>query len=236
MGQPHQQKEHRQEQQPPAQHGRHQNGERRDGSHLKAAQDIGFAFLHAAHPRAPQTVAQNAHYEHGADEVGDARAYPGVKHLGESEEENQREQVIEKQHAAVAQREPHIALEQGEVDSHSRKLFPVSSIKASSSDGRLMRMSASSTPFSSSHLTISTTMRAGRGVVTAIFMRGGSTVTCSVSGQLGSASSPSGVASSISMVEWASAFSRISRGVPIATMRPSSTMATRSQSFSASSM
>src|ERR1039457_6737522 len=195
------------EKHPAAQHGGHQDGERRDGSHLEAAQNIGLALLHAAHSGAPQAVAENTHHQHGADEVGDARAHSGVKQLGETEEENQREQVLEEEHAAIAQREAHIALEQREVDSHSRRLFPVSSMKASSSDGRLMRMSASSTPFSSSHLTISTTMRAGRGVVTAIFMRGGSTVTCSVSGQLGSASSPSGVASSISMVEWASAFS-----------------------------
>ena len=74
-----------------------------------------------------------------------------MKHLGEGEEENQREQVIEKQHAAIAQRQPHVVLEQREVGFHSRRLFPVSSMKASSSDGRLMRMSASSTLFSSSH-------------------------------------------------------------------------------------
>jgi hypothetical protein len=67
--------------------------------------------LHAAHPGAPQPVAQNTHDQHGADEVGDARAHAGVEQLGETEEENQREQVIEKQHAAIAQRQPHIALE-----------------------------------------------------------------------------------------------------------------------------
>ena len=73
-------------------------------------------------------------------------ACAGVKQLRESEEENQREQVIEEEHAAVAQGQPHVALEQREVGFHSRRLFPVSSMKASSSEGRLMRISASSRP------------------------------------------------------------------------------------------
>ena len=85
----------------------------------------------------------------------------GVKHLREGEKENERKQVVEEQHRAVAQGQPQVAPEQREVGSHSRRLFPVSSMKASSSDGRWMRMSTSSRPFSSSHFTISTTVRAG---------------------------------------------------------------------------
>src|ERR1035438_3718833 len=53
MGQPHQQDEHGKEEQPAADHGRHQDGERRDGSHLEAAQNIGLALLHAAHSGTP---------------------------------------------------------------------------------------------------------------------------------------------------------------------------------------
>ena len=106
-----------------------------------------------------------------------------MKHLHKREEENQGKQVIEEHHGAVAQGQPHVAPEQCQVRSHSRRLFPVSSMKASSSDGRLMRMSTSSSPFSSSHFTISTTVRAGWPVVTAILVRRWSTRHCSASRQ-----------------------------------------------------
>jgi len=101
----------RQVKQQPARHGRHQDGQRRNGRDFEAAQDVGLALLHAAHAGAPQAVAHDAHGEDGADEIGDALAGAGVKHFGEREKENQREQVIEEQHAAIASGEQHVAPE-----------------------------------------------------------------------------------------------------------------------------
>ncbi len=64
-----------------------------------------------AHARAPQSVAQDAHHQHGGDEVGDALAGPRMEQLGEREKEDEREQEIEEQHAAVAHGEPHVVTE-----------------------------------------------------------------------------------------------------------------------------
>src|ERR1039458_640742 len=203
MGQADEEEEHGEEEQPAADHGGDEDGQRGDGGDFEAAEDIGVALLHAAHTGAPESIAEDAHDEHGADEIGDASSDAGMKQFGEGEEEDEREEVIEKQHAAIAQREPHIAFEQRQVSLHSRRLFPVSSMNVSSRDGLLMRISASSTPCSSSHFTRSTTMRAGRAVVTEIRVRPWWMVALFASGQLGRVSSPRGAAVSISMVELA---------------------------------
>src|ERR1017187_3423971 len=236
MRQSHEQNRDRKVQQPSAGHGRHQDGQRRNRRDLEAAQDVGLAVRHGAHPGAPQPVAQDPHGQDGADEVRHPGSRAGVKQLRESKEENEGKQVIEEQDGAVPQRQLHVAFKYGDVGSHSRRLFPVSSMKASSSDGRLMRISASSMPASSSHLTISTMVRAGRWDVTAMRVRDSSSVTFSASRQAGSGPAATGSEHSISMTEWVSVRSWISRGVPRAMIRPSSMMATRSQSFSASSM
>src|SRR5262249_25451984 len=127
-----------------------------------------------------------------------------LEQLGKREEEDQRKQVVEKQYAAVAKRQPHVGPKQRQVRSHSRRLFPVSSMNASSREGRLMRISDSSIPWASSHLTISTTTRAGRRETTAMRVRASSTVVFSASGHWGSPAPFSGREHSTSMVAVAS--------------------------------
>ena len=93
--QPGDQRDHRQIQQQSARHRRYQNRKRRYRRHFEAAQNVGLAILHGAHARAPESVAQDAHGEHRAHEIGDALTGAGVEQFGESEEENQRENVVE---------------------------------------------------------------------------------------------------------------------------------------------
>ena len=61
------------------------------GVTLKRRRILASRSCTRAHARAPQPVAQNPHGQHGAHEVGDARARAGVKQLGEGEEEDERE-------------------------------------------------------------------------------------------------------------------------------------------------
>src|ERR1051326_8453582 len=162
---------YRQIQQPSAHHRRDQNRHRRNGSDFEAPQNIGFPLRHRAHAGAPQPIAQYPHGENSADEIGDAGAASGVEQLRKYKKENERKQVIEEEHSAVAKGQLQIALEQCDVCLHSRRLFPVSSMNASSSEGRSIRRSANSRPCASSHFTSSTTMRAGRRHVTVSFIR-----------------------------------------------------------------
>src|SRR5580704_9364060 len=188
--------------QPAAGHGRDQDGQRRNGRHLEAPQNVGLALLHGAHAGAEEPIAQNAHHQNRGHKECDALACAGVKHLGESEEEDEREKEIEEEDRAVAHREAQVVPEKRKIDFHSRRLFPVSSMNASSSDGRLMRISESSMPRSSSHFTIATIVRAGRCEMTAMRVRPSKIVGFSASGQTGSSVSPSGCAISISMTEF----------------------------------
>ena len=64
----------------------------------------------------------------------------------QQKEEDQREHVVEEQHLLVAERQPQFVLGEREVGFHSRRLFPVSSMNTSSSDGRRSCTSASSMP------------------------------------------------------------------------------------------
>src|ERR1700723_1562194 len=193
--------------QPAAGHGRDQDGERRNGRHLEAPQNVGLALLHGAHAGAPESIAQNAHHQNRGHKERDALAGSSVEHLGEPEEEEEREKEIEEENRPVAHREAQVIPEERKIDFHSRRLFPVSSMNASSSDGRLMRISESSMPWSSSHFTMATIVRAGRREVTAMCVRPSKIFALSASGQTGSSVSPSGCAISISMTELESVLS-----------------------------
>jgi len=73
-----QQHDHGEVKQPSADHGGHQNRQRRDGRHFETAEDIGFALGHGAHARAKKPVAQNAHGKDHSDIEGDAHPHrPG---------------------------------------------------------------------------------------------------------------------------------------------------------------
>src|ERR1035437_3492518 len=157
-----QQRDDGQKQQPPRRHGRHQDGNGRNRRDLEAAQDVGLAILYRSHAGAPKPIAQDSHYENHAHEVRNPVPRGAAEQPAENEEKDERKNVVEEEDRAVPQGQLHVALEQGYISSHSRRLFPVSSMKASSSDGLLIRISASSMPFSSSHFMMSTMERAGR--------------------------------------------------------------------------
>ena len=97
--------------------------------------------------------------DHG-DDLSDHSAALGVQQAAESEEEDQREHVVEKDGDALAERESQVDADEGEVGFHSREGLAVSSRKTSSSEGRLMWTSASSIPCWSIQLTSSTSVRA----------------------------------------------------------------------------
>src|SRR6202158_4604791 len=85
-----------------------------------------------------------------------------MKQLSEYEKKDQREKIVEEDDGAVAQRE--LDVDRGlrsVAPYHSRSLFPVSSMKTSSSVGRFRWMSASPMPSCSIHFTRSTMARAG---------------------------------------------------------------------------
>src|SRR5579863_5390526 len=84
-----------------------------------------------------------------------------MKSLGKDEEERQRHQIAEKDHHPLPEREPDIDLNQRQISVHSRSLFPVNSMNTSSSVGRARCTSSRPTPCASTHLTISTKVRAG---------------------------------------------------------------------------
>ena len=126
---------------------RAENRQRRDRRHLVAPQDVLLALLDRADPRAEEAVAQDADHEHVGDDHRDDRpAALRVQHHREEEEEDQRKHVVEEQHLLVAEREAQLVGREREVRAHSRRLFPVSSMKTSSSEGRRSCTSASSTP------------------------------------------------------------------------------------------
>src|SRR5207249_778811 len=107
------------------------------------------------------------------DDITHAASARGPHHLRKNKKENQREEIIEENDGAVAERQLDVDFDQRQVSSHSysRRLLPVSSMKASSSVGRLRWISDNSIPFSSIHFTRSIKVRAGWLVCTESFLR-----------------------------------------------------------------
>jgi hypothetical protein len=118
-------------------------GEIRD---LVAPQNIGFALLHSAHARAEQTVAQDADGHGHGDHLADDTALLRVESLRKDEEEHHGEEIVEENHGALAKGQLEIDFDQRQIALHSRSFFPVSSINASSRDGRRRWTSSSSMP------------------------------------------------------------------------------------------
>src|SRR5580658_1492686 len=81
--------------------------------------------------------------------------------LRKNEKEHERHQVAEKDHHPLPESQPDIDLDQRPVRVHSLSLFPVNSINTSSSVGRARCTSSRPIPCASTHLTISTKVRAG---------------------------------------------------------------------------
>ena len=80
-------------------------GNRRD---FETAQNILLAVGNDAHAGAEQARRQDAQRQHHGDHQHDDSALIGVQELAEDEKENQREDVVEKQHRAVAESEPQV--------------------------------------------------------------------------------------------------------------------------------
>src|SRR6185437_6130830 len=212
-------------------------GNRRD---FEPPQNIRFAVRNRAHARAEEAVRENPDREHHSHDLRDHAALFGMEQAAEHEKEHQRKRVVEEQYRAVATGQLQVDRDLREIDPHSRSLFPVSSMKTSSRVGCFRWMSASSRPCWSIHFTSSTMVRAGREDCTlSCFLSSLSVYFVSVPigpSAAASVSADIGCAHSISISEYPIVFCWISRGVPRAIIFPESIMATRSQSFSASSM
>ena len=99
-------------------HRRDEQRQGRDRRHFVAAQDIGFAIHDRAHPRAEKAVPENAQRQHHRDHLIDGGSLFGVEVEREDEEKDEREEVVEKQHGLVPQRELQVDPHQGEERFH----------------------------------------------------------------------------------------------------------------------
>ncbi len=134
--------------------------------YFEAAQDVCFAILNGPHPCPEKAAAEHANDQTHRDHLAHgSRAFRRMKRLGKDEKKHEWKEIIEHQNRAVARHQPQIALDLGKVRFHySRSFFPVSSMKTSSSVGRLRWISTSLRPRPSIHLTSSTMAAAGSSV------------------------------------------------------------------------
>ena len=100
-------------------HRRSEQRHRRDRRHLVTAEHVFLALLHGAHARAEKSVPENAEDDHHRHHLENGRALVGIEHLGENEEESQREEIIEEEDGPISACQLQIDLEKGEKRFHS---------------------------------------------------------------------------------------------------------------------